>query len=386
VIGGLFLFLLVLFAVANRSFLFSDTFFIKARYSSVAGLSSGAQVQFQGVNVGRVESVRLPERPGEKIVVTMAIRESAQHLITTGTQAQIKTDGLVGNQIVVLVNPPITQDFESVEPGDFITGVEPFDAFEITDKMLSTVAQFDSAASTLQDMMQDVRRGEGTLGKRVYDDAPCTDVVATTNSTRRTQNNHADNAAAHVRLAQDATQGVSTILAKVDRGEGTLAMMLNDPSVYNRLLATADTLQGISADLRSITHSAENAANWGALGAFRFAELMEAAKSNWLFKRYFEERGYMEKADFELREQAIAQSFREIQQQRRELLEWQERLERLEQSLGGARADTVAAAGHSSSSDMLPAGVNTSMPDSAGFNADPSAADAPTVAPTKDAE
>lgn len=341
VLGGFALFLLVLFAVANRSFLFSDTFFVKARYSSVAGLQPGAQVQFQGVNVGRVESVRLPVAPGEQIVVTMAIKESANHLITQDTQAQIKTDGLVGNQIIVLVNPPQMTP-EPLEPGDFITGVEPFDLFEITDRMLSTVAQFDAAASTLQQIMLDVQRGEGTIGKLVYDESLYNEFVQTTSETRRTMNNLADNAGALVTLAEEATRGVSSILGKVDDGEGTIARMINDPAVYNTLLATADTLQGISTDLRAITHSAENAANWGSLGAFRFAELMEAAKHNWLFKRYFEERGYMEKAPFEERERAIAESFRDLQRQKRELLEWQQRLEQREAQLEAAGADLTA--------------------------------------------
>ncbi|MEX0747376.1 MAG: MlaD family protein [Rhodothermales bacterium] len=351
VLGGLVLFLLVLFAVANRSFLFSDTFFIKAQYSSVAGLNQGAQVQFQGVNVGRVESVTLPQEPGDNIVVTMAIKESAQHLITRSTQAQIKTDGLVGSKIVVLVNPPQTTA-ERVEEGDFIAGTEPFDLYEITDKMLSTVAQFDAAASTFQQIMQDVQRGEGTLGKLIYDEALYTEFVQTTGETRRTMNNLADNAGALVELAQEATQGVGSILDKVDNGEGTLARMLNDPAVYNTLLATADTLQGISTNLRAITSSAENASNWGALGAFRFAELMEAAKHNWLFKRYFEERGYMEKAPFEERERAIAESFKDLQRQQRELLEWQQRLEKREADLtqtGSLPADTTSAAGPGSS-------------------------------------
>lgn len=333
VIGGVCLFLLVLFAVANRSFLFSDTFFLRARYASVAGLNPGAQVQFQGVNVGRVESVRLPEQPGEQITVTMAIRRNAQHLITEGTQAQIKTDGLVGSQIVVLANPPLARSMLPVEEGDVITGTEPFDLFEITDRMLSTVAQFDSAAATFQQIMVDVQRGEGTLGRLVYDEALYDEFVATTNSTRRTMNNLADNAGALVELAGDATQGVNTILSKINEGDGTFAMMLNDPAVYTTLLATADTLQGISADLRGITNSAENAANWGALGSFRFAELMEAAKHNWLFKRYFEERGYMEKAPFEERERALAQSFQELQREKRELLEWEQRLEAREAEL-----------------------------------------------------
>ncbi|MEX0600865.1 MAG: MlaD family protein [Rhodothermales bacterium] len=342
VIGGISLFLLALFMIANRSFLFSDTFPLRARYASVAGLNAGAQVQFQGVNVGRVENVALPERPGERITVTMAIKRDAQHLITEDTQAQIKTDGLVGSQIVVLVNPPLALAMDPVGENDIITGIEPFDLYEITDRMLSTVAQFDSAAATFQQIMVDVQTGEGTLGRLVYDESLYDEFVATTNSTRETMNNLADNAGALVELAGNATEGVNSILNKIDQGEGTFAMMLNDPAVYNTLLATADTLQGISADLRGITSSAENAANWGALGSFRFAELMEAAKHNWLFKRYFEERGYMEKAPFEERERALAQSFQELQRQRRELLEWQRQLEALEARLQDAGVEMSA--------------------------------------------
>jgi len=346
VFAGLFLFLLALFTIANRSFLFSDTFFIKSRFGSVAGLNNGAEVQFQGVDVGRVESIRLPDHPGERITVTMAIRESARPLIRSNTQAQIKSDGLVGNQIIVLVNPLI--DIANVvEEGDFIPGTEPFDLYEITDRMLSSVAQFDSAAATLQEIMLDVKSGEGTLGKFIYDPSLYDGFVQTTNETQRTLNNLADNAEALVGLAQEATQGVSTILDKVDQGEGTVAMMLNDPSVYNSLLATADTLQGISTDLRVITSSVENASNWGSLGAYRFAELMEAAKHNWLFKRYFEERGYMEQAPFEVRERALAQTYNELEQQRRELFDWEQRLQMREAALEARENPSVTVAADS---------------------------------------
>lgn len=333
VLAGVLLFLLALFAIANRSFLFSDTFFVKARYGSVAGLLPGAEVHYQGVNVGRVESVRLPDQPGDKIVVTMAIRETARHLIRDNTQAQIKTDGLVGNQIVVLVNPEAPGP--QIAEGDFILGVDPFDLFEITDRALVTAERFDAAAATFQQIMADVQAGKGTLGKIVYDPSLYDALVRTTNETQRALDNVADNAEALVAIAQQATEGVNSILTKVDRGEGTLAMLLNDPAVYNTLLATADTLQGISADLRAITSSVENASNWGALGAFRFAELMEAAKHNWLFKRYFEERGYMEQAPFEVRERALTQTYEQLERQRRELLEWQQRLEAREAALEG---------------------------------------------------
>lgn len=335
VIAGLTLFLVAIFAVANRSFLFSNTFTVKALYSQVAGLQTGAAVQFQGVNVGRVESVALPDEAGGKINVTMAIRERARHLIHGNTQAQIKSDGLVGNMIIVLVNPP-NASTAPLEEGGFITGVDPFDLFEISDKALASVQTFEEAAITFEQILGDVRQGEGTIGKFIYDPALYNSLVQTADETQRLMASMGDNAEALVGIAGQATEGLESILAKVNEGDGTLALMLNDPGFYNQLLASADTLQKISGDLRAITVGAENAINWGALGAYRFAENMEALKHNFLFKRYYEERGYTEKAPFEVRERAIEESYRQLQAKQLELAEWEARLERREAAGAGS--------------------------------------------------
>lgn len=350
VFAGLALFMIALFALANRSFLFSNTFYVRSQFSRVTGLQSGAPVQFQGINVGRVESVQLPTEPRGKIVVTMAIQERARHLINTATQAQIKTDGLVGNMIVVLVNPALVEGSaaqeESIEEGDFIQGVDPFDFFQITDKALASVQRFEESATSFEQIMLDIRNGEGTLGKIIYDPTLYDGFVETTNETSRLMANLGDNAEALVDIAGQATQGVESILTKIDNGEGTLARFVNDPAVYNSLLASADTLQAMSVNLRALSKNAENMTNWGALGAFRFAELMEAGKHNWLFKRYFEERGYVEKAPFEVRERAIEESFRQLQQRERELQAWEERLK--------TQANAQDTTATTSTSDMTP--------------------------------
>lgn len=334
VVAGVALFIVGLFVLASRTFLLSDVFVVRSQFDRVAGLVSGASVQYQGVNVGRVESVRLPDTPGGQITVTMAIANRARHLIRANTQAQIKSDGLVGNMIVVLVTP--AGESAPVAEGEFIAGVNPFDLFEITDKALESVQGFEEAASTFEQIMQDVRNGEGTIGKLIYDPALYESFVQTTNETREVMNTLSDNAEALVVLADEATGGIESILAKVDSGDGTLAMLLNDPGVYNSFLATADTLQMISTDLRGITQSAENTANWAALGAFRFAENMEALKHNFLFKRYFEERGHMEMAPFEAREAALEKSHQDLERRMRSLYEWEQRLRAREAALDAA--------------------------------------------------
>ena len=321
------LFALALLIVGSRTLLFSDRFVLRAQFNQVAGLSAGADVQFQGVSVGAVSSVALPGAPGSLIEVTMGIRNRARHVVHSGTQAQIKTEGLLGSMIVVLVNPPITGPMpEPIESGDLIRGVDPFDLFEITDKALASVQRFEQSAMSFERIMDDIRAGEGTLGKLVYDPELYNSMVATANETERLMAHLANDAEALVALATQATEGVGSILGKLDEGDGTLAKMLNDPEIYATVLSAADTLQSVVTSLQTLTVRVGQLTDWGTLGAFRFSELMEAGKHNWLFKRYFEERGYMEQAPFEVRERAIAESYRALQQKELDLLAWEARL------------------------------------------------------------
>lgn len=364
IIAGFTLVFLGLFAIGSRTFLFSNTMDVRTSFSRVAGLQSGAPVQYQGVNVGRVSSVRLPASPGELIEVVMAISSNASHLVRENTQAQIKSDGLVGEQIIVLVAS--TDASPPIEPGGHINGVDPFDLFEITDRALQAVLGFEEAAESFEQIMTDVQQGEGTLGRIVYDPSLYESLVSTVDETRNVMSSVATSAEASaeilVGLAQRATESIEAILQKVESGDGTIAKLLNDPELYDEMLASADTLRGIASDMRAVTSVAENAATWGALGAFRFAELMEAAKHNWLFKRYFEERGTMEQAPFEIRERALAETFRQIERERRELLLWEEELRAREAALDGAAVGARAS----------PVRRSASTPDSSTTRAVPS--------------
>ena len=321
------LFTAVLFVTGSRTFLFRDQFLVRSQFNSVAGLRAGADVQFQGVSIGAVESVALPGEPGGMIEVSMGIRNSARGILHRGTQAQIKTQGLLGSMIVVLVNPPDSgEETEPLESNDLITGIDPFDLFEITDKALASVLRFEQSATSFESIVEDVRAGEGTLGKLIYDPELYNSMVATAQETERLMANLGNDAEALVMLATQATEGVESILGKLDEGDGAFAQLLNESDLYDSVQASADTLQQIIRNVDTVTQRIETMADWASLGAFRFAELMEAGKHNWLFKRYFEERGFMEQAPFEVRERAIAESFASLEAKEQELLVLEERL------------------------------------------------------------
>ena len=335
-----------LFVIGSQSNLFQDSFAVRATFNQVAGLQEGASVFYNGISVGRVEAVRLPAAPGDPITVRMAINEDARPLIREDSRALIQTDGLVGNVIVSLTDGSPRRP--QVADNGQIEGVDPFALSEISDRLFESVSRFDSVTVQLTGIMTDVRTGEGTLGRFLYDERLYESTVATANTfqetvaesqnTLRSLTARADEL---VGVAENASRGVDQILTRVYTGDGTVARFLNDDEVYTTFLATATQLQEgaaqlqtVSADVRAITDRINQAAGWGALGAFRFSENMEALKHNFLFRGYFEDRGYYESAPFEVREAAIAQTLADLQEWERRLVEQQREIDAARRELG----------------------------------------------------
>lgn len=336
VLSGVILFIAALFILANRTFLLSDTYSVRAEFNRVSGLQPGANVVYNGISVGRVQSVRLPARPGLPITVGMEIKDEAKDLVREDTRAVIQTDGLVGSVIVSLTGGSESRPIV-VENGR-IAGVDPFEFAAVTDKMFESVARFDSVTVTLTDIMQDVQTGEGSLGRFLYDPALYDETVLTAQQLRGSLGSLSSRADALVAIAEDGSAAISSILNKVDSGDGSLARILNDDSMYVALLQSADQFSTISEDLRGITERFETAAGHMAVGAFRFSENMEALKHNFLFRGYFEDRGYLEMAPFEIREQAISETYQDLQEWEQRLYQREQELERREN--GGAPSDS----------------------------------------------
>ena len=330
VLGGVVAFMVALFVLANKTFLLSDTYRIRAEFSRVGGLTPGASVQYQGISVGRVETVELPRSPGAPIEVGMAIQDQARHLIRQDSRAVVTSDGLVGNMIVVLQGGSTQEPI--VAEGGTVTGVDPLDFSQVSDRLFESVSRFDSVTVSLTGIMTDIRSGEGTLGAFLYDDRLYEETVLTAQETRLALRGLTAEADALVGIASNASEGINEIIQKVNNGNGTMARFLNDDQIYNAMLQASQEFNAAAGDVSTVTDRMEDAANWGTLAMFRLAENMEALKENWFFKGYYERRGYREKAPFEIREQALEETYEALEQRERELYEWEQRLQNGETS------------------------------------------------------
>jgi phospholipid/cholesterol/gamma-HCH transport system substrate-binding protein len=100
-----------------------------------------------------------------------------------------------------------------------------------------------------------------------------------------------------VSSVDSAVSKIDSITSGVQQGKGILGQVLVNGSKYDSIFA---------ATMQNINTTSEAAR----LAASRMAENMEALKHNWLFKGYFENRGYWDKAEYQ---DEINKSLKELQ-------------------------------------------------------------------------
>ena len=85
---------------------------LNARFQSVSGLKSGAQVEMAGVQVGQVDSIHLD--PVQQVaVVTLKVNKSLS--LTDDVIASIKTSGLIGDKVTI-------PGYQTLFKGDILHG------------------------------------------------------------------------------------------------------------------------------------------------------------------------------------------------------------------------------------------------------------------------
>lgn len=134
----------------------SDSYPVYADFITAGGLQDGAVIELAGVEIGRVERVRLADY---KARVTLKIRNDIE--LHEDTQAAIKTKGLIGERYVV-----ITPGYSSatIAPGGTIDRtVEPVDIQQLIGEFIfGNVGSSQTPEQTTENGQDRQNGGEST--------------------------------------------------------------------------------------------------------------------------------------------------------------------------------------------------------------------------------
>jgi len=301
---GIFIFigstLLVLgiFMLGNKEALFKPTFIVKAYFRNIEGLRNGAPVKLSGIDAGAVQNIKVVGDTVSSIEVTMRLLKEIEHFIRVDTQAEIQTEGLVGNKFVSLRIGDSRS--ELVKDGGVIRAKEPVSFADIIEETQGIMGYTKEMTKDLSEIINRINAGEGTVGKIFTDDAlyyAATDltksadkslnsITAELNIITQQYKSLGVSVASAVENINKVVVGVDTLLYNTSKGKGVLGSLL---------------VEGTSADsnFKSLVINLKEISEESKVAATRLSENMEALKYNWLFKSYFEQRGYWDATEYE---------------------------------------------------------------------------------------
>lgn len=301
---GIFIFLgstllvILIFLLGNKDQLFASTFTIKAHFNNTEGLRNGASVRFGGIDVGAVKSIQIVSDTSVSVEVTMRVKEEVKRFIKKDSRASIETEGLVGNKVVMLTMG--SEGADEIKDGGRILSKEPLSFADIIEETQGIMAYTKDMTKNLSEIVNKVNKGEGTIGRIINDDKLYNAATNLTSTADKNLTSISSDMKGVIALfdnlgkgVQDVVTNVNAIVTRIDtvlqgvsEGKGLLGSLVSEKGKEGK------TLNQILDNLVVVTQDAKTSAS-------RLSENMEALKHNWLFKSYFEERGYWDKEEFE---------------------------------------------------------------------------------------
>ncbi|HEY4733931.1 MAG TPA: MlaD family protein [Gemmatimonadaceae bacterium] len=242
-----------------------------AKFPWGAGLKQGQPVLLVGVNVGYVDEVDLHQ--DGTLVTTLRVQNGYQVPVTS--KATVVANGIFGDMAIALT--PSKPDPRAFKSGDTIpVGPSSPGIAELTSKADSVMRSVNAITGALEHEMvatgglHDLRNTIGATNRLVNDFSAIANeqsrqLSATMASLRRAtgaidpakvDSTLANFQTTSANLAQLSAQVKETsvkldaVLAKVDSGPGSAAMLINDPGAYNDVRGLLQRMDSLLADIK----------------------------------------------------------------------------------------------------------------------------------------
>jgi phospholipid/cholesterol/gamma-HCH transport system substrate-binding protein len=255
----------------SRSGLLSDTYPLYTRFRWGANLKQGQEVWLAGFAVGTVDRVEL--RRDGWLDVWLEVED--KYSVPEGSIAQLRTASFFGDMAINL-EPPLNYR-SSVQPGDTIPAAPPpptMDALlsrlDSVSRGVSDVAQAFEIQMVREGGIQDLRGTIAATNRLIRQISQVADEQSrgltrlTTNlnrsitaidsavidSTMRNLRTTTANLAQLTSDFQETRDRMTTLLTKLESGDGSAAKLINDPGLYNDVRSLVQRFDSLAADFK----------------------------------------------------------------------------------------------------------------------------------------
>ncbi len=233
----------------------------------VEGVQAGAPVDLDGVQIGSVQSVELTPHPEDRmhgIKVVLRIDKKFQQQIrvdpsdpSKSSTASLVTQGLLGDRYVT-ISRGLTGT--AIPENGVVPGAEEAAIKQMVERGAELMQNLGALTDDVRDMIAQVQKGKGTIGKLLNDPAMYDHLNSTASKLDTMASNIQGGQGTLGKLvaSDDLYKRVDSTLAKADDvigavrdQKGTIGKLVYDPSAYDSIKDFASNGNALLTDVRA---------------------------------------------------------------------------------------------------------------------------------------
>jgi phospholipid/cholesterol/gamma-HCH transport system substrate-binding protein len=218
---------ILIFLMSGTGGLFSRKIVLKTYFDNANGLRVGAPVRLAGVDIGNVTNIRVVEDVGKRLTpveVTLKVNTTFLFNLRKDSLTLLSTAGVLGETYIDIDSSQAKGP--QVRNGDVLPSRDVPDFSDMVRSGQSTLQNMDALLKRLDRIVAFVESGQGSVGMLIYDPTLYNRLNSTVNE----------------------FQG---LVNEVARGKGTLGKLFSDEELYQKVNGTVDKLNTVIDDLNA---------------------------------------------------------------------------------------------------------------------------------------
>ena len=188
---------------------------LHAYFPTAEGLRAGSPVDLAGIPAGTVKAIRISkfQDPQRAVELVLNVMRKYQNEVRADSVANQTTAGLLGDAFIDISRGSPGQ--EVIPDGGVIKTNQEADIKQVEKNANDVVANLTVLSQRLNDITNQITKGQGSIGKLLYDETFYNKMNQTLTAANR-------------------------VVEDVEKGQGTIGKFMVDPTVYNKTSATLD--------------------------------------------------------------------------------------------------------------------------------------------------
>lgn len=199
---------------------------IKTKMQEAQGLAEGSVISLSGIVIGNVSKIEF-DNESTQLIITLGIKKNYLKNIAKDSQVEIKTQGALGDKFIYVIPGDLKQGV--IQDGDWISA-------NVGSDILKIFSQRGNETEKIFDILGDVKVLTSSLTKDQRIEKILNSLVLTTSQLEKsTQQLSQLSKNMNLNPLNSSLEKMDRIMTKIDRGDGTLGALINDPSIHKQI-------------------------------------------------------------------------------------------------------------------------------------------------------